>query len=767
MGIFYDESNRLFFIETPNTTMCLAVVDDEGFLNNAYYGAKAGRDDLSFLLGGKDNPAVPSRNDRDRGCYFDKARLEFPSGGTGDYRNPAVCVRDAQGHDSSLFTYVSYRIYDGKDEIHTPAGEGRTVRMPATFAGESNAQTLEIELEEKVLGLKAFLSYSVFEDSDAILKSVRMVNASDNTVIIDKLLSSNLDIDLAAFGNHEPDIVTLSGSWARERRMDRRKISRGTTEVYSTRGESSHQFQPFSALCEQGTDDSGGKVYAQTLIWSGNFVCGAGMDQFETVRSYIGISPEHFTWDLKPGETFQTPEAVLVFTEDGFDGMSHIFHDLFRGHLIRSPYLYKDRPVLINNWEATYFNFNTDKLLDIAREAKKCGIEMLVMDDGWFGKRDDDNSSLGDWFVNEKKLPGGIGRLSDELEKIGMKFGIWFEPEMISPDSDLYRAHPDWAISSPGRIPTRIRNQYVLDITRSEVRDYVYECVAGILRSAKISYVKWDMNRQLADLGSTGLDAASMGRLSYLYTLGVYDLQERLLAEFPDLLLENCSGGGARYDAGMLFFSPQIWCSDDTDAYERLTIQAGTEMIYPLSTMGAHVSASPNHISGRVMPFDVRGAVALSGTFGYELDITMIPGDERESIPEQVEIYHSIGSIVREGDYYRIARVSDMELYDAWMSVTKDKERALLTYVQCKGSPQNNKRTIRLKGLDPDMKYSLKLIGSDNENSRFCNSGKQQSWNVLAPEGPVSGRSLMNAGLMIPVLWGEYGQMMIELTSEA
>ena len=764
MGIIYNADNRLFFIETPNTTMCLAVVDDEGFLNNAYYGARAGRDDLSYLLGGKNNPAVPSRNDRDRGCYFDKARFEFPSGGTGDYRNPAICVRDAEGHDSSLFTYVSYRIYEGKDAIYSEITDGRKVRMPATFAGKAGAQTLEIELEEKVLGLKAFLSYSVFDDSDAILKSVRLINESDTTVIIDKLLSSNLDLDLSCFGNHEPDIITLSGSWARERRMDRRRISRGNSEVYSTRGESSHQFQPFSALCETGADDSKGKVYAQTLIWSGNFVCGAGMDQFETVRSYIGISPEHFKWDLKPGEVFQTPEAVLVFTEEGFDGMSHIFHDLFRGHLIRSPYLYRDRPVLINNWEATYFNFNTDKLLDIARDAKKCGIEMLVMDDGWFGKRDDDNSSLGDWVVNEKKLPGGIERLSDELEKMGMKFGIWFEPEMVSPDSDLYRAHPDWAISSPGRVPTRIRNQYVLDITRSEVRDHVYECVAKILRSAKISYVKWDMNRQLTDLGSTGLDASSMGRLSYLYTLGVYDLQERLLTEFPDLLLENCSGGGARYDAGMLFFSPQIWCSDDTDAYERLTIQAGTEMIYPMSTMGAHVSASPNHISGRVMPFDVRGAVALSGTFGYELDITAIPDFERESIPEQVAIYHSVGSIVREGDYYRIARVSDMELYDAWMSVTKDKKRALFTCVQCKGSPQTGKRVVRLKGLDPDAMYSLKLIGSDDENGRFCSHGKKQAWKTLAPEGAVSGKSLMNAGIMLPVLWGEYGQMMIELT---
>ncbi len=766
MGIVFDEKHRLFFIETNNTTMCLALADDERFLINVYYGKKIGREDLVWLTGGRKDPSVPSRNDRDRGCYFDKARFEFPSGGTGDFRNPIISLKTDGGFDPSLFTYVSHRIYQGKENLYGVSDDGKKVRMPATFEGTHKADTLEIELEDKIVGLKVFLSYSVFDDSDALIKSIKLVNSSDSVITLDKLLSSNLDLDLSAFGNKEPDMITLSGSWARERRLDRRPISRGNSEVYSTRGESSHQFQPFAALCENNTDDSSGVVYAQTLCWSGNFVCGAGMDQFETVRAYIGISPEHFTWDLQPGEIFQTPEAVLVFSDEGLDGMSHIFHDLFREHLIRSPYLHKDRPVLINNWEATYFNFNTDKLLQIASEAKKNGIEMLVMDDGWFGKRDDDNSSLGDWFVNEKKLPGGIERLSDELEKMGMKFGIWFEPEMVSPDSDLYRAHPDWAIRAPGRVPTRIRNQYVLDITRKEVSDCVYECVAKILRSAKISYVKWDMNRQLLDLGSLGLSASSMGRLSYLYTLAVYDLQERLLTEFPDLLLENCSGGGARYDAGMLFFSPQIWCSDDTDAYERLSIQAGTEMIYPLSTMGAHVSASPNHISGRVMPFDVRGAVAYAGTFGYELDITAIPEEEREAISEQVSIYHSISSVIRDGDYYRIARVSENVLYDSWMCVAKDKKRAVLTFIQCKGSPNNNKRLIKLKGLDPEKSYEIKLIGAEDEKSRFCSHGKRQAWSVFAPEGAVSGNTLMNAGLLMPVLWGEYSQIMLDITEK-
>ena len=761
MGIKFDEANRLFFIETAHTSMCLAVVDDEGFLCNVYYGGCIGEDDLTYLLRTKIYPFLPSHNSRDRGGFLDMARMEFPSSGVGDYRKSAVCLRDEEGHDASQFTYVSHSIFKGKENLYGAASDGKKIRIPATFG--DNAQTLEIELEERVLGVRAFLSYSIFEDSDAILKSVRLENRSDRTVMIDRLLSSCLDLDGGSFDNNEPDIITLSGSWARERRLDRRTLTRGNTEVYSTRGETSHQFQPFSALCEKNTDDSHGKVYAQTLIWSGNFICGSGTDQFETIRSYVGISPEHFTWDLKAGESFQAPEAILVFTEDGFDSMTHTFHDLFRNHLIRSPYLHKERPVLINNWEATYFDFDTDKLLSIARDAKKSGIEMLVMDDGWFGKRNDDNSSLGDWTVNEEKLPGGLSRLSDELEKIGIKFGIWFEPEMVSPDSDLYRAHPDWAVAAPGRTPCKMRNQYILDITRTEVRDYVYESVAKVLRDAKISYVKCDMNRSLTDLGSCGLSPESLGRLSYLYVLGVYDLQERLITEFPGLLLENCSGGGARFDGGILFYSPQIWCSDDTDAFERLSIQAGTALIYPLSTMGAHVSASPNHVTGRVMPFDVRGAVALSGTFGYELDITAIPEEERNSIPEQVAVYHRVNELVREGDYYRIARNAEHAgYYDAWMSVSKDKSRALVTYIQCRAYPGGKGRVIKLKGLDPSSVYEIKLIGSDDENSYWCSRAKKASWEALSTDS-LSGSSLMNAGLIMPNLPGDYAQITLEI----
>ncbi|MGN1181235.1 MAG: alpha-galactosidase, partial [Suilimivivens sp.] len=417
-----------------------------------------------------------------------------------------------------------------------------------------------------------------------------------------------------------------------------------------------------------------------------------------------------------------------------------ILHDFYRKHLIRSEYKNKKRPVLINNWEATYFEFDTEKLIAIAKQASALGIEMLVMDDGWFGNRCDDNRALGDWFVNENKLKGGLKYLVDEVNKLGMKFGIWFEPEMISPDSDLYRAHPDWAIAIPGREASLCRNQYVLDLTRKEVRDYAYECVAKILRSANIEYVKWDMNRQLSDIGSAILPPDRMGELYHRYVLAVYEMQERLVREFPHLLLENCSGGGARFDPGMLYYSPQIWCSDDTDAIERLKIQEGTALIYPLSAMGAHVSDCPNHTVGRVTPFETRGYVALAGTFGYELDVTKIPEEDRSMIPEQVAMYHKYNDLVREGDYYRIASYAENHYFDCYGVVSKDKKEALYTFVQVLNRPNYHSRRLQLKGLDPERVY--------------CIEGE---------EGTYTGELLMKAGINIQNPWGDFKGKLIHL----
>ena len=728
MNITYNEELKAFKIDTTGNSYVIAIVDEEGFPGHVYYGPKI-VDIPMYLLRINENPFVPSKNNRDRGSFMDTFPTEYPGNGLGDYREGAVEIVDSEGHFSICPVYKEYRIVDGK-----PALKG----LPATFEGAADnqkAMTLELVLEDKNVGLEFILRYSVFDDSDALVRSTEIVNVSDKATFITKAMSFAMDMDAEDY-----ELLTLHGSWARERQIDIRPIGYGKTSVGSVKGESSHQEHPFMALVQKNANQKQGRVYGFSFVYSGNFLAQAEKTQFDSVRVLMGINPNGFKWELKAGERLQMPEVVSVFSDAGLGKMSRTFHDLYRNHLIRSPYKDKKRPILINNWEATYFQFDTEKLIAIAREAKKAGIEMLVMDDGWFGHRDDDNSSLGDWYVNENKLQGGLKYLVDEVNKIGLKFGIWFEPEMISPDSDLYRAHPDWAIAIPGRTPVRSRNQYVLDLSRPEVVDYVFEVVSKILHSANIEYVKWDMNRQITDLGSYCLGKENQGELYHRYVLAVYELQERLVREFPNLLLENCSGGGARFDPGMLYFGPQIWCSDDTDAIERLSIQEGTSLVYPLSSMGAHVSDCPNHTVGRNTPFSTRGNVALAGTFGYELDITRIPQEDRDSIPGQVAMYHKYNPLVRTGDYYRIASYRENHMYDCYGVVSKDKSEALFTFVQVLGRPNYHSRILRLDGLDADKKYRIE--GED---------------------GVYTGAALMNAGIQVMNLWGDYQSKLIHI----
>ena len=598
--IKFDQKNKTFRIDTPSSTYCITVAQ-KGYLSHSYYGPKIGDDDVSYLT--RQFEYFMSQGDvfREKHTLLDFLPQEMPTDGMGDFRESALAISNDKGNNGVELMYKDFKILD---EAQTLPG------LPSVFGNK--AQTLEIICQDEILQTQVHLFYTVFEDLDAIIRSTRIVNNGTNPIFIKKALSASFDIDSDNY-----DVITLHGSWARERHIERHPVHMGKQGVLSMRGETSHQEHPFIALVDHNTDENSGKVYAMNFIYSGNFVADVQKNQFDSIRMVMGINPENFCWKLNAGQIFDTPQAVLVFSDKGLNGMSHTFHDLYRDHLIRSPYKNKMRPILINNWEATYFNFDTEKLLDIAREASKDGIEMLVMDDGWFGCRNSDNCSLGDWFVNEEKIKGGLKYLVEEVNKLGMKFGIWFEPEMISPDSDLYRSHPDWAIQIPGRTPGMSRQQLVLDITRKEVEDYAYECVAKILRSANIEYVKWDMNRQLSDIGSLSLPADQIGEFYHRYVLALYRMQNKLVTEFPNLLLENCSGGGARFDPGMFYFSPQIWCSDDTDAIERLSIQEGTALIYPLSTMGAHVSVCPNHAVGRVTPFKTRGYVALSGALGY------------------------------------------------------------------------------------------------------------------------------------------------------
>jgi len=727
MAAVFLEEEKIFKLDTRNTTYVIAVVDDEQFLGHVYYGKKLKEVHLDGLLRIHENPFVPSRNNRDRVSFLDSFPMEYPAHGLGDYRESCINIRTEKGNVGLALSYVSHKITEGKDGL-----EG----LPASFGKAGECETLKILCEDKVTGLQVILQYGIFDEADVITRSVKVVNTGKEDLYLTKVYSACLDMD-----NKDFEAISLHGSWARERQIETVPVSHGKYSVESIRGESSHQDHPFLALKTKNADQENGEVYAMHFVYSGNFKAQVQSDQFDQVRMTMGIHPEDFTWKLKEGESFQAPETVLVYSAQGLGQMTGIFHDFYRNHLIRSEYKNQKRPILINNWEATYFDFDTDKLIAIAKQASALGIEMLVMDDGWFGNRCDDNRALGDWFVNEEKLKGGLEYLVDEVNKLGMKFGIWFEPEMISPDSDLYRAHPDYAIAIPGREPSLCRNQYVLDLTRKEVRDYAYECVAKILRSANIEYVKWDMNRQLSDIGSLELPADQMGELYHRYVLAVYEMQERMMTEFPHLLLENCSGGGARFDPGMLYYSPQIWCSDDTDAIERLKIQEGTALIYPLSTMGAHVSDCPNHTVGRVTPFETRGYVALAGTFGYELDVTKIPESDREQIPAQVAMYHKYNDLVREGDYYRIASYAENHYFDCYGVVSKDKKEALYTYVQVLNRPNYHSRRIYLKGLAAEKYYAIE--------------GEDGTW---------SGEQLMNAGLLVQNPFGDFKGKLIHLT---
>ena len=727
MGIQFYEKEAVFKLDTPETSYVIAIVDEDKFIGHAYYGKKIEDHDLTYLLRTSEMPFVPSKNERDRLSFYDCFPMEYPTHGIGDYRESGIKIKTKGGHVATKLSYAAHKIYSGKPAIPN---------LPATFAREEECDTLELVCVDKEQGLEVTLLYSVFRNLDVIARSVRVKNTGKQELYLEKVMSACLDMD-----NKEFEMISLHGSWARERHIQKRTIGHGKQSVSSCRGESSHQDHPFMALAAKNTTQDAGEVYGFHFVYSGNFIAQAEVGQFQTVRAVIGILSEDFSWKLQPGDTFHAPEAILVYSASGLGQMSRTYHDLYRNHLIRGEYKDKKRPILINNWEATYFEFDTDKLLAIAREASGLGIEMLVMDDGWFGHRSSDNMALGDWVVNEKKITGGLHYLVDEVNKMGMKFGIWFEPEMVSPDSDFYRAHPDYAIAVPGRVPGLSRNQYVLDFSRQEVIDAVYEMLASVLRSANIEYVKWDMNRQLSDMGSLMLDSDCQGELYHRYVLGVYQMQERLTSEFPYLLLENCSGGGARFDPGMLYYSPQIWCSDDTDAIERLLIQEGTSLIYPLSAMGAHVSDCPNHTVGRVTPFETRGIVALAGTFGYELDVTKIPEEDRKQIPEQIAMYHKYNDLVRTGDYYRLASYSENHEYDCYGVVSKDKKEALYTFVQVLNRPNHKSRKIFLQGLDAKKTY--KIGGMDQE---------------------FFGSTLMNAGINVENLWGDFKAKLIHVT---
>ena len=692
MAIYFDEKNKVFNLQTKNTSYIFAVIQDK-YLFHMHYGKKVSSVCNVEEYARQFNMNYATEDSTSNGVIGDYLPQEFSTFGSADYRKPTFHAQYENGGTVSKFSYKGYKIYGGK-----PALSG----LPATYAeSDSEATTLEIYLKDEYSGLEATLLYTVFEEIDAIARSIQYKNSGKAPVHLKSVLSMSVD-----FVDKDFDFVHLPGSWARERMIEKIPLGHAKIEMGSNRGTTSHIRNNFYALSRKNATEDAGDVYGFSLVYSGNFEAGVDVCGQSTARAYIGISSFDFDWTLNEGDTFQTPEAVMVYSDEGFGKMSRIYHKLYRTRLCRGKYRDEERPVLINNWEATYFDFNEEKILKIAEKAKSAGIDLMVLDDGWFGKRNSDNCSLGDWVEDKNKLPDGMGGLAKKVNDMGMKFGLWFEPEMISEDSDLYRAHPDWHIHVSGRPCSLGRRQMVLDLSRKDVCDYIISAVSAMLKKANISYVKWDMNRYISEFGSSKLPADRQGEFAHRYVLGLYHVLEELTKAFPDVLIEGCSGGGGRFDPGMLYYSPQIWTSDDTDAIERMYIQHGTSLVYPSMSMGAHVSAVPNHQVRRVTPISLRGNVAMAGQFGYELDLNKLPEEEFEEVKHQVAFYKSIRETVHQGDMYRIRSPFD---YDAqatsWEFISGDKKQAVLFYYTMHGKANPTIDFVKLRGLDDTAVY--------------------------------------------------------------
>lgn len=684
--------DKIFNLETENTLYQMKV-DRFGVLNHLWYGEKTDCC-MDYLLDYPD--AGFSGNiyeaENERTYSLNTLPQEYSTSGVGDFRISAISVTHEDGSNALDLRVREYQIKKGKYEI--PG-------LPAVYAKEDEAETLEITLKDTATEAEVILKYGVFEKEDVITRSVVVKNSGKTPIVINKVHSMCLDIP---YGDWE--WMHFYGRHTMERQAERVPVLHGISESSSSRGTSSHHQNPAVLLCEKDCTETNGHCIGAALMYSGGFQAQVEKDQLEQVRLVMGIHPDTFEWTLEAGEAFYTPEVILSCSTTGFAKLSQNFHHIIRNHVCRGTYQLSSRPVLINNWEATYFDFNEEKILNIARQASKLGIDMMVLDDGWFGKRDDDCSGLGDWFVNEKKLNGGLKALVEKINAMGMKFGLWFEPEMVSEDSDLYRNHPDWAIQIPGRKPMRSRYQLVLDMSNPEVVDYLYGVMSAILRENHIEYVKWDMNRSISDWYTATLSRGRQMEMPHRYVLGLYELLEKLTSEFPDVLFEGCSGGGGRFDAGMMYYCPQIWCSDDTDAHERTFIQYGTSFFYPTSTVGSHVSAVPNHQTGRITSIETRGVVAMAGSFGYELDLNQLSEEEKAVVAKQVTHYKEYQSLIYNGDYYRLANPFEDGM-SAWSWILEDKKTILVQGVLFRAKPNVLRKTLRLMGLEAKKNYKI------------------------------------------------------------
>ncbi len=708
----------IFYLETENTLYQMKA-DEYGVLLHLWYGKKTDCN-MDYLLDYPDVGFAGNVYDVDncRTYSLNTLPLEYGTAGTGDYRVPAISVTHGDGSTALDLRYQEHKILKGKYSI--PG-------LPAVYAGEEEAETLEIILKDTATDIRVILKYGILENQDVITRSVVIINDGEMPVKINRAHSFSMDMP---YGDWE--WMHFHGRHAMERQVERVPLLHGVQESGSTRGTSSHQQNPSVLLCEKNCTETSGYCMGAVLMYSGGFQTQVELDQLNQTRIVMGIHPDTFCWTLNGGESFYTPEVILSCSDEGMDKLSGRFHRVIREHVCRGKYKMTERPVLINNWEATYFDFDEEKIFNIAKQASELGVDMMVLDDGWFGKRDSDSTGLGDWFVNEDKIKGGLEKLVKRINGLGMKFGIWFEPEMISEESNLYKEHPDWAIQIPGRKPMRGRYQLVLDMTRQDVRDYLYRQISNVLDCANVEYIKWDMNRSISDWYSPGLSSGRQSEMPHRYVLGFYELLERLTTDYPDVLFEGCSGGGGRFDAGMLYYCPQIWCSDDTDAYERTKIQYGTSFFYPISTVGSHVSAVPNHQTGRLTPLETRAVTAMAGSFGYELDLNTLSEEEKAEVAEQIVRFKKYGLLIHNGSYHRLSNPME-DKFAIWSFVSEDKKQVLVHGMIFRTEANMLRYPVRLRGLDAAKKYRL------NETGQI-----------------YTGKALMEAGILLPKAWGDY-----------
>lgn len=697
MSIVFHEKNRTFHLFNDKISYIMAVLPN-GQMGQLYFGKRIHqREDYSYLLEMMARPMGSYVFENDRTLSLEHVKQEYGVYGSTDYRCPAVEILQENGSRISDFCYKSHTVSGGKPKLKG---------LPATYTeSDSEAETLTLVLEDKVTGIELELLYTLFAGSGIIARSARFLNCGKKPVHLLKAMSLCMDLP-----DHDYDWIQFSGAWARERYPKKRRLETGIQSVGSMRGHSSHEHNPFVILKRPTADEFQGEVIGFSLIYSGNFLAQAEVDTHDTTRVLLGINPEWFDWKLEPGEEFQTPEAVMVYTDRGMNDMSQTFHRLFQKRLARGYWRDRERPILINNWEATYFDFTEERIVEIAKKAKEQGIELFVLDDGWFGKRTSERAGLGDWKANPERLPEGITGLAQKIEALGMKFGLWFEPEMVNKDSDLYREHPDWILSVPERRQSQGRYQYVLDFSRKEVVDYIYDRMAEILGSGKVSYVKWDMNRSITECWSAALPADRQGEVFHRYILGVYDLYDRLNTAFPKVLFESCASGGGRFDPGLLYYAPQGWASDDTDAAERLKIQYGTSYCYPISSIGAHVSASPNHQIMRSTPLYTRANVACFGTFGYELDLNRLTAEEQEEVKRQTAFMKKYRSVLQFGSFYRLESPFEGNV-TVWMSVSGDRKTAVVGWYRTLNGINMGYTRVKLRGLEPDSVYRVSADG--------------------------------------------------------